>query len=63
MTLGVISIGENRASGLSSFGSDAGNLLSYFFGHWLFGGLLGGLFGGLDALDGQQLGLKDYDIN
>jgi hypothetical protein len=61
VTVAIISVGDNRLSGISSFGSDAGNLLGYLFGHSLLG--LNRLLGGLDTLDAQQLGFKDYDID
>lgn len=51
----LISVGDDRLSGINSLGGDAGNLLGHFLGRRLLGGL--------DALDGQQLGLEDYDIN
>lgn len=55
LAVALISVGDDRLGSIDSLGGNAGNLLGHFLGHrWLRG---------LDALDLQQLGLEDYDIN
>lgn len=55
LAVALVSVGDDGLGSIDSLGGNAGNLLGHFLGHrWL---------GGLDALDLQQLGLEDYDIN